>query len=779
MFDPQDDPALSGKVSSKWKKKHDPLESLASTVTTLAQPGRNSLDGEKMRREWSRLLGVYSHELERQSVNRMQQHIDTLFYDGDQWDEDEKQTLLDRGQTPIVFNMILTTVNWMLGTEKRGRTDYKILPRHKEGSKAAEKKSQLLKYLSDVNRSAFAESDAFADCIKVGVGWMESGVQDDDEGEPIYERHESWRNMLWDSLCNDRDLESGRFIARTKWADADILAQMFPDRKHIIDLSTRNAGDRLLSSLDGTGDEVMDSVEDAYESAHYATVDAAEDYRRDRVRCIEMWYRTPAQDDYIAGGQFSGELADRSSPGHQTELMTGRARIVPKTKMRTHVAIFTDAGLLYIGKSPYRHNRYPFTPVWCYRRDADNMPYGMIRQLRDPQTEINKRRAKALHILGSNKVIVEDGAVEDMDQFIDELADDNGVLVVQPGKKIELQVGKELAPSHLAMGQEAGAFIQTASGVTDENMGRTTNATSGKAIIARQDQGSLATATIFDNLRYARQARGEKLLSLVEQFMDQPKQFRITNMRGNPDYITVNGGPEDDIVSTKADFIIGEEDFNTTMRQAQVAELFEMMTQLAPASPQIVMSVLDLLVEAMDIPQREEIVKRVRQLTGMEDPDADPNNPDPETQARNQQKAQQADMQQRAAMAELQEKEASAAEKMARAEKAGAESQKIMAEIARILAETTGANTDTQVKALQAASTLMQTMGAAAGPADAILDAAGFVPANQPPMPAPAPAPAPMPDQAAPPTPPEAMPGPAPAPMDQQQQPTPQTEQPL
>ena len=63
--------------------------------------------------------------------------------------------------------------------------------------------------------------------------------------------------------------------------------------------------------------------------------------------------------------------------------------------------------------------------------------------------------------------------------------------------------------------------------------------------------------------------------------------------------------------------------------------------KLAATAPQIVMTCLDLVVEALDVPKRDELVKRIRQMTGVADPDEDPNNPSPETQARQAEQAKQ------------------------------------------------------------------------------------------------------------------------------------------
>jgi hypothetical protein len=129
------------------------------------------------------------------------------------------------------------------------------------------------------------------------------------------------------------------------------------------------------------------------------------------------------------------------------------------------------------------------------------------------------------------------------------------------------------------------------------------------------------------------------------------------------------------------------------------------------------------------------MVKRVRQITGAEDPDADPDNPDEETIARKEAQAKQAAIQERMVMAELADKEASAAEKQARATKAQAENEKIRAEISRILSETVGQNVDVQVRALEAAAQIMGAAGLAAV-ADQVLTEAGHGASAQPAQPA-------------------------------------------
>lgn len=641
------------------------------------------LDSEQARTLHGALLGHYQRELDVQSPWRWEKSEDERFYDNDPWSEEEKVELNRRGQVATNYNVIATTLNWMIGTERRGRTDFKVLPRKKEGGNAAMLKTKLLKYLSDANNSEFAMSQAYADSIKTGLGWIESGWQNEDDGEPIYDRHENWRNVLQDSLSREPDFSDGRYIFRMKWSDLDNAMAKFPDRRDTIE---RAASDMLMGGQDTYGDEYSDAAEALQtfgSMGQGSSLAGARASTRDRVRMLECWFRRDCPTHVMVGGEFSGEIFDMDSMGHLVSLDSGEAGLEQRLKMRTHVAIFTTAGLLHFQESPYRHNRFPFTPVICYRKGATGETYGLIRNLRDLQTSINMAASKAQYILATNKVIMEKGAVDDLQEFQEEVARPDAILVVNQGKRLELGVDRQLTEAHLSLMERQIQMVQQTSGVTDENMGRTTNAVSGKAIVARQDQGSLVTAEPLDNFRFARKVHGEKMLSLCEQFVTKLKEFRITNARGTPDYVKLNDGlPDNDIARTKADFIITDQPFDATTMQANSQALLEFVNTAAPNNPQLMLLLLDLIAEGLQLPNSDEIVKRIRQVSGQKDPDADPNAPpSPEEQAQQAAKKQQDDLQARAVMAKIAVDETTAKKNDALAGKAGAETDAVAATI--------------------------------------------------------------------------------------------------
>lgn len=681
-----------------------------------AKPGKaiHPLDSAANVEQHSRLMAFYEQELSRQSENRAQMATDEDYYDNIQWDLADAQVLKDRGQVPLVYNVISSTVDWVLGSEKRGRSDFKVLPRRKDASKPAERKTQLMKYLSDVNRTPFHKSRAFEDAVKVGVGWIETGVQNDDDGEPIYDRHESWRNLLWDSASSEMDLLDGRYMFRSKWVDVDVAKALVPGRDGAIDEAAMEGPYFGHDIIDG--DEAMDARED-YLLSTTSLTSSPFGYARRRVRLIECWFRSPTRVAKLSGGEFSGEIFDKADARHSRAAQEGHSILVERVMMRMHVALMTTKSLLFLDVSPYRHNQFPFTPIWYKRRGRDGMPYGMIRGMRDIQSDINKRAAKALAILSSNKTIMDEGAVNDLDEFAEEVSRPDAIIVKKKGHELKIDADRELAPAHLDLMSRSIMMIQSQSGVTDELMGRTTNAKSGVAIQARQNQGSMVNAGPFDNLRYATQVHGEKQLSMIEQFFTEAKSFRITNMRGTPDYVTVNDGtPENDIASTKADFIISEADWRASVRQAQTEELMQLLMQLAPVAPQVALVMLDLIVEGMDVPSREELVRRIRQVTGMRDPDAD--QPSPEEQQKAQEAAEHAAMQKAMVQAQIAEKQASAQQKAAQAEKTAADAK-------AVLATMSGANVTAQKAALETAL-LMLSAPPAVPVADGVLHEAGF-----------------------------------------------------
>jgi hypothetical protein len=332
----------------------------------------------------------------------------------------------------------------MIGTERRTRIDFKVLGREKSDNDSAQAKTQLLKYLQDTNKSPFHRSHAFSDAVRAGVGWVETGLRGDPTEELIYERHESWRTVLYDSNDTSRDMSEARYVFRWKYLDEDVALAYFPDRKDVIK-SAVSDGVSVTSEEDDEiwymGARVTAPGQDYAASSvgRFTPIDQSTLAwsRRPRVKMIECWYREPTKVRKFMDGECCGEVFDQANPQHVEAVEYGSS-LFDKVEMQIRCAIFTSAGLVWEGPSPFRHGRFPLVPIWCYRRSIDNAPYGAIRQVRDPQDDLNKRASKALWILSTNQVEMEEGAVDDIEYLRNEAARPDGVIQRRRGFDLKL-----------------------------------------------------------------------------------------------------------------------------------------------------------------------------------------------------------------------------------------------------------------------------------------------------------------------------------------------------
>jgi len=197
--------------------------------------GEHFLDTDPQTQKYKRMVfNWWGYERQRQAENRALRMKDHEFYDGFQWDEDEATEIENRGQAAFVFNLVKPTCDWIIGTERRTRVDYSVLPRRKEEAPQSEQKTKYFKYLDDANKAGHTRSLAFKDSIISGLGWIDDGIRSDETDDPIYSRYEDWRNVWHDSHAKERDLSDGRYLFRSRIVDYDIAVAMFPDRADCI-----------------------------------------------------------------------------------------------------------------------------------------------------------------------------------------------------------------------------------------------------------------------------------------------------------------------------------------------------------------------------------------------------------------------------------------------------------------------------------------------------------------------------------------------------------------
>lgn len=671
-------------MAVEWDKEHAAGDSYYRHLEALSEAAGESrpagpLDDEKAQAEHRKLMQWYFHERERQADNRLEMALDADFYDGLQWDDDDAQVLKDRGQMPLVYNEVAPMVDFVVGTQRRSQVDWMVVPRAEDDVEPAGVKREVLKFVADNNKVPFHRSAAFESAVKVGIGWLDDGARDDPTQDVLYSRAEDWRNVLWDSFGQSLDGSDWRYIFRWRWIDEDVALAMFPQRKAAIRRAVEDRG-----PYEGEENDDLYYLNERLNDGRGLAMGSAsiEGAKRRRVRIIECQYRTPAPVKIITSGPMAGLYLSDHDALLQRMVEQQRADIVERVAMRVHVAIMTEGDLLAMGPSLYRHNNFSLTPVWAYRRERDRLPYGIVRRVRDIQLDINKRASKALFLLNTNQIIMDTGAVEDVNVARDEVDRPDGVIEKHQNKQFEIRRDMEQANGQLQMMGLGSQKIQTAGGVTDEALGRTTNAVSGKAIESRQNQSAVVLTKVFDNLRLAIQCSGEKQLSLIEQFYTDEKIVRITGNKGNFEFKRINQ-PEmqpdgsvrfiNDITASRADFMVDEADYTASVRRS----MFDMIGQMAQRlDPQSAIRLMIIATEFSDLPNKAQIASEIRKALGERDPDQPMTQEEQQAaQAQMQMQTEALQIQRETALAALEEQRAKVREINAKAAKLEAEMQ--------------------------------------------------------------------------------------------------------
>lgn len=219
-------------------------------------------------------------------------------------------------------------------------------------------------------------------------------------------------------------------------------------------------------------------------------------------------------------------------------------------------------------------------------------------------------------------------------------------------------------------------------GLYDPSLGKQSNETSGRAILARQAQGNNATFDWTDNLARTIEQCGRILVDMIPKIYDTPRVIRVLGNDESARMVQINqdvaGEVINDLTVGKYDIVISVGPSYATKR----IESAESLMALVNSAPQIAQVAGDLLAKSLDIPFAEEIANRLEKALppGMVDPkDLTPEEQQQMMQAQQDAAAKQAKIEEiglKEKMAEIENKVANTSLVNAQADKLRADTEK-------------------------------------------------------------------------------------------------------
>lgn len=607
------------------------------------------------------------------------------YYDGDQLPLEVLQVLKDRGQPMTIHNLIAPTVDGVLGMEAKTRTDLLVISDDPddETEKLAEAINAEFADACRLGNMNKARSDAYAEQIKAGLSWVEVRRNSDPFGPEFKVSTVSRNEVFWDWLSREADLSDCRWLMRRRWMDTDEAKATFPGMAQVIDYAI----DDWRGFVDTTVTEGQPSpLMSAWEEYQPWDRQQNEWLQRERRRVLlqVVYYRTFDRLPVMALSSGRVVAFDKNNLMHAVAVASGRVQVRVGRVSRIREAWFVGPHFIVDRPCSAPQGMFPLVPFWGYRKDKTGEPYGLISRAIPAQDEVNFRRIKLTWLLQAKRVIMDEDATQLSDnELMEQIERPDGIIKLNPARKNQKSVADvfrveqdfQVASQQFQVMQESEKLIQDTMGVYSAFLGQDSNASSGVAISNLVEQGATTLAEINDNYQFACQQVGRLLLAyllddlkkrrnhavVINRDDRQRRQTIVLNAEGD------NGELTNDISRLNTHIALAPVQ-QTPAFKVQLAQRMSEVIQGLP--PQVQAVVLDLWVNLLDVPQKQEFVERIRAALGT------PKSPDEMTPEEQEAAAQQQALEQQQAELQMREMTGRVAKLEAEAARARAAAQR-------------------------------------------------------------------------------------------------------
>ncbi len=409
------------------------------------------------------------------------------YYHGAHWTAEQIKALKRRKQPVVTFNRIGRKIDGVVGLIERLRQDPKAYPRTPEHEQGAELATAVLRYVLDEEEWKSKSPEVARDAAVDGIGGVELEITQGDHGdaEVSFDIVEP-DSFFYDPRSYRNDFSDARYMGVGKWMDLDAAIELFPDHE-----------DELRAV--GTYSSELSSNPDR-EKRWFTEVGS-----KRLVRLIEIWYK------------------------HRGEWCW---------------AVFTGFSILMEDKSYFIDNKkktFCKYVMFSANVDHDGDRYGFVRNMKDAQDEYNHRRSKALHQINSRRLILAQGAVQDIETVRREWARPDGVVVLQgadvgQGAKADDQ-SFDFA-GQLKLMENAIAELENY-GPNQALIGDQSNQ-SGRAIQLLQQAGMAELGPYIIGYRGWKLRLYRAVFNAVQKFWSGERWIRVTDDQSAVNFIPVN-----------------------------------------------------------------------------------------------------------------------------------------------------------------------------------------------------------------------------------------------
>lgn len=570
------------------------------------------------------------------------------FTEGKQWDDDEKEARTQKRRPALTINKIRPLVRLVYGYFVNQRTQIVSRPGN-DFLSSDDIADVLTKVMSNVqNRQQWKHRkvDAFIEGLIGGRSYVDARLCF--ANHPFGEIKLTTRNpfeVCPDPEAGDYDPASWAYVLEDKWMSLDDILVLYGKasrtKAKLISDQYRGGGaegfseDAFFGELDIEPEtyfgllERFQRAEDTFAISygHQQTSLDVVDSGRKTVRVIETQHReldNVQEFVDLSTGQAKQIPAEWPREKVQAVLMWAESRaaeagipsplrVQKAQRYRWRWTVTAGDQLLYDKPSPYRRPTIiPYFP-WFRRGVTD----GMVKDLLDPQTEINRRRSSMSEIISKMAVtgwMYEDNSLTpEGEALLQQFGSTPGVQIKYgTGKNPPQQIQANDAPrDYYHMEDRSTADLREISNINEAALGISDNADeSGRAILARQRQAATSIGSYLDNWQRTETLLGLQMTEIIQDYYTQERLFRERGDDGKDAVYVINRAQADgtllnDVTRGTYETAVDHQPLTANSDDLEFDLLKEMIQLGIPIPPNFV-------IDAAPIRRKREIVDAVQ-----------------------------------------------------------------------------------------------------------------------------------------------------------------------
>jgi|SRR5271170_240418 len=463
-------------------------------------------------------------------------------------------------QYVVMINKVKRVVNMITGYQRKNRLTTTVIPIENAAQETADQLSGVIQWCHNYDNVYQTISDAFEGAVITGLNLLQVHMdyREDPENGEIRCTRLPFSSFIMDPFWTRPDLSDCGWVWVRKWLSPEQVRSLVPEIDNLQGLN-RDYGNR---------DGRFAWMAQSYSYANLRLI-PYDEYWEQTFRVVRKLIRPS-----------TGEIVEWDGNDEQLALFRmfdPDLKVIETQKPTVMRHIVVADKLIHSEMAPYGSDKLPFVPIQAYYvPELANWSFriqGVVRNLRDSQIELNRRRNKLLDILdsvaNSGWIVKEDALVNPEDVYL------NGQgralftkSTAQPGDVQPIPT-PTVPPGLLELQLQIEKEIMEIAGVNEELFGMSNEkGTAGILSMLRQGAGLVTLQPLFDRLDMAQKILGNLYLDLIQNNFGEAKIERILGKQPTPEFSSAR--------FQKYDCLIEEGLLTSDQKKMQFAQLLQL-----------------------------------------------------------------------------------------------------------------------------------------------------------------------------------------------------------